>query len=58
MLLHDNARLHSARFTQEEILDLAWSVLPYSSDLAPSDFYLFHSQQNAMNDKKKIIKIR
>ena len=40
---------------QEKILDLGWSVLPhppYSPDLASSDFNLFHSLWNALNDKK------
>ena len=40
---------------QEKILNLGWSVLPYppySSDLTESDFYFFHSQQNALADKK------
>ena len=55
MLVHDNAKPHSARITWEKILDLGWSVLThlaYSLDLAPIDFHLFHSQQNALNDKK------
>ena len=40
---------------QEKILDLGWSVLshpPYSPDLTSSDFHLFCSLQNALNDKK------
>ena len=35
-------------------MDLDWSVLlrwPYSSDLAPSGFYLFPFLQNALKDK-------
>ena len=41
---------------QEKILDLGWSVLPYqqySADLATSDFHLFQSLQNALNNQKK-----
>ena len=43
----------------QQILDLGWSVLPhqpYSSDLIPCDFHLFHSLQNALNDNKYWIK--
>ena len=40
---------------RQKILDLGWSVLPsppYSADFTPSDFYLFHSLQNVLNEKK------
>ena len=43
----------------QKILYLGWSVLPhqpYSSDLIPSDFHLFPSLQNALNDNKYWIK--
>ena len=39
----------------KKILDLGWSVLPqlaYSSDLVTSDFHLFYSLQNALNNNK------
>ena len=40
----DNARLHMSHATREEIARQAWNIipqLPYSPDLAPSDFHLF-----------------
>jgi histone-lysine N-methyltransferase SETMAR len=44
LLNHDNARLHTARATQERIGELQWELLehaPYSLDLAPNDVHLF-----------------
>jgi histone-lysine N-methyltransferase SETMAR len=44
LLLHDNARPHTARLSQERIAAFGWQLLehpPYSPDLAPSDFHLF-----------------
>jgi histone-lysine N-methyltransferase SETMAR len=43
-LHHDDARPHTAQATQEIIQELQWGLLehlPYSPDLAPSDFHLF-----------------
>ena len=43
-LIHDNARPHSARQTQQLREEFRWDVFghpPYSPDLAPSDFHLF-----------------
>ena len=44
VLLHDNARPHAARQTQELLKKFGWTVMPhppYSPDLAPSDYHLF-----------------
>ena len=44
ILLHDNARPHTAARTKEELEKLKFDVLPhppYSPDLAPADFALF-----------------
>ena len=44
LLLHDNARPHSANQTTATLRSFKWEVLqhpPYSPDLTPSDFHLF-----------------
>ncbi|XP_023228571.1 histone-lysine N-methyltransferase SETMAR-like [Centruroides sculpturatus] len=44
VLLHDNARPHTANQTQDLITSFGWEQLdhpPYSPDLAPSDYHLF-----------------
>ena len=54
LFLHDNARPHVAKMTRETLLDLGWEILPhlaYSPDIAPSDFYLFHSLDNGIRNK-------
>ncbi|GFU93232.1 uncharacterized protein TNCV_4217581 [Trichonephila clavipes] len=55
LLLHDNARPHTSRITQELIESFGWEVLdhaPYSSDLAPSDFCLFRYLKHNLGRKR------
>ena len=56
VFLHNNVGSHSARITQEKIMELGRSVSPYppySPDLAPSDFQFLGFLQNGPNNKKK-----
>jgi histone-lysine N-methyltransferase SETMAR len=49
------ARPHVSEKTQQKIKKLNWEILdhpPYSPDLAPSDYHLFRSLQNHLNNKK------
>jgi len=53
ILLHDNARPHIAKVTQDHIFVLGWKLLPhmaYNPDMAPSDYYLFQSLHNHLAD--------
>ena len=53
MLLHDNARSHSANLTKSTIQELGWEVIPHpppSPDLTPSDFQLFCSLSNNLQE--------
>jgi [histone H3]-lysine36 N-dimethyltransferase SETMAR len=54
LFLHDNARPHVARVARDTIQRLGWETLchpPYSPDLAPSDYHLFHSLDNHLRGK-------
>jgi transposase len=68
LLLHDNAKCHSAAATVNLLNFWGWEILPhppYSADLAPSNFYLFskmkkhlrgqrfHSSEDVQNEVKK-----
>ena len=55
LLLHDNARPHTARATIDALETLKYEVLshpPYSPDLAPSDFHYF---PHLKRDPKELI---
>uniref|UniRef100_A0A0L8GRU9 Histone-lysine N-methyltransferase SETMAR n=1 Tax=Octopus bimaculoides TaxID=37653 RepID=A0A0L8GRU9_OCTBM len=53
MFHQDNARPHTAKITSQKIEEVGWEKIPhpsYSPDLAPSDYYLFRSLQNHLED--------
>ena len=53
--LHDKERPRVATSTYEKLLKLGWPTVshpPYSSDLAPTNFHLFHSLSNHLLEKK------
>lgn len=51
---HDIARTHTSLQTWQKLLVLGWNVLPhlpYSPDIASSDYHLFRFIQNSLNGK-------
>jgi len=51
LLLHDNARPHSAALTQEKLAQMYWTALehsPYSPDLSPCDYHMFGPFKEAL----------
>ncbi|EFO98411.1 hypothetical protein CRE_29217 [Caenorhabditis remanei] len=55
VLLHDNARPHTATKTRNFLKAQGVEVLPhppYSLDLAPTDYHLFRSLQNSLAGQK------
>jgi len=55
LLLHDNARPHTAAQTQATLAQLGFETLPhppYSPDLAPSDYWLFSEMSKQVRGKK------
>ena len=54
LFLQDNARPHVARVIRDTMQQLGWETLcdpPYSPDLAPTDYHLFHSLDNHLCGK-------
>src|SRR5215813_10583479 len=54
LFLHYNAGPHVMRVTMNTIQRFGWEALchpPYSPDLAPSDYHLFHSLDNHLRGK-------
>ena len=50
LLLHDNARTHTAIHTLQTLVNLSFTVLEhpaYSPDLVPSDYHLFDPLKDA-----------
>ena len=50
----ENAWPHTPLVTRKKLLELRWELMPhppYSPDLAPSDYHLFRSLQNHVNEK-------
>ena len=55
LLLHKNARPHTAARTVETLKKLKWEAMEhpaYSPDLAPSDFHLFGPLKNALRGRR------
>jgi len=55
LLLHDNARPHTAHATVNLLERWGWEILehpPYSPDLAPSDFHLFPNMKKHLRAKR------
>ena len=55
VLLHDNAHPHTVAHTAETLRKLKFEVmahLPYSPDLAPSDYYLFGPLKEALRGRR------
>jgi transposase len=55
MLLHDNARPHTAARTKELPKHFNWELFdhpPYNPDLAPSDYHLFTYLKNWFGSRR------
>ena len=54
MFHQDNVRSHISLVTRQKLLRLEWDTLsppPYSTDLEPSNYYLFRSLENFLDGK-------
>ncbi|EZA53514.1 Histone-lysine N-methyltransferase SETMAR [Ooceraea biroi] len=54
ILLHDNARPHTARLTVAKLQELELETLrhpPYSPDLSPTDYHFFRNLDNLLVGK-------
>ena len=54
-LLHDNARPHTARLTQNLLVSFGWDIVthpPYSPDLAPSDYHIFNKLKEFLGGQR------
>ncbi|XP_014473025.1 PREDICTED: histone-lysine N-methyltransferase SETMAR-like [Dinoponera quadriceps] len=52
----DNSRPHTSFVTRQKLMELGWKLMlhpPYSPDITPSDYYLFQSLQNYLDDNLK-----
>ena len=55
LLLHDNARPHSAALTEEKLAQLYWTALrhpPYSPDLSPCNYNMFGPLKEALGGQR------
>ena len=53
--LHDNTRPHVAKSIREKLLKVGWITIPhppYSPDLAPTDYHLYHFLSDYLREKK------
>ena len=52
-----NARPHTSLVTRKTLLELGWEVMPhppYSHDLAPSDYHLFHLNGKTFDSNESV----
>lgn len=55
IILHDNARPHTAVLTRDKLEEMRWETLehpPYSPDLSPCDYFLFAPLKESLGGKR------